>query len=75
MLDRTRRLWEAEAGQCSRHHEAAAALHRTCRRNGETVRKLVDCIIAAQAIRAEVPVLHADADFDILARHTPLELA
>ena len=56
-------------------YEEAAALYRTCRRNGETVRKLVDCVIAAQAIRAEVPVLHADTDFDVLARHTPLTLA
>lgn len=54
--------------------EEAAALYRTCRRQGETVRKLIDCLIAAQAIRAEVPVLHADADFEVLARHTPLTL-
>ena len=55
-------------------YEDAAALYRTCRRRGETVRKLIDCLIAAVAIRADVPVLHADADFDVLARHTPLRL-
>jgi predicted nucleic acid-binding protein len=53
-------------------YEHAAALYRTCRRNGETVRKLIDCLIAAVAIRSNAPVLHADADFAVLARHTPL---
>lgn len=53
-------------------YEEAAALYRICRRSGETVRKLIDCLIAAQAIRAHVPLLHADTDFDALARHTRL---
>ena len=53
-------------------YDQAAALYRTCRRNGETVRKLIDCLIAAVAIRANAPILHADADFATLARHTPL---
>jgi predicted nucleic acid-binding protein len=55
--------------------ETAAELYRTCRRAGETVRKLDDCLIAAVAIRNDVPVLHHDADFDVLARHTPLQIA
>lgn len=55
-------------------YEQAAVLYRVCRRSGETVRKLMDCLIAAQAIRADVPLLHADADFDALARHTALVL-
>lgn len=54
--------------------ESAAALYRFCRTKGYTVRKLIDCLIAAVAIRHSVPVLHADADFDILARHTDLTL-
>ena len=54
--------------------EEAAVLYRTCRRRGDTVRKLIDCLIAAVAIRASVPVLHADADFDTLARHTALRV-
>ena len=53
-------------------YDQAAALYRTCRRSGETVRNLIDCLIAAVAIRANAPVLHADADFAVLARHTPL---
>ncbi|MDQ6615846.1 MAG: PIN domain nuclease [Actinomycetota bacterium] len=53
-------------------YEDAAALCRICRRGGETVRKLIDCLIGAIAIRADLPVLHADSDFDVLARHTTL---
>ena len=53
-------------------YDHAAALYRTCRRNGETVRKLIDCLIAAVAIRSKASVLHADVDFAVLARHTPL---
>ena len=49
-------------------YDQAAALYRTCRRNGETVRRLIDCLIASVAIRLDAPVLHADADFAALAR-------
>ncbi len=55
-------------------HDLAAALYRSCRQSGETVRKLMDCLIAAIAIRHEVPVLCSDADFEVLARHTDLRL-
>jgi predicted nucleic acid-binding protein len=54
-------------------YDAAAALYRNCRQRGHTVPKLIDCLIAAVAIRGNVPVLHRDADFDILAQHTPLQ--
>ena len=54
--------------------DAAAALYRTCRQRGHTVRKLIDCLIAAVAIRGDAPILHKDADFDILARHTALRV-
>jgi predicted nucleic acid-binding protein len=56
-------------------YEAAAALYRRCRRGGETVRRLVDCLIAVVALHADVPVLHADSDFDVIARHSPLRMA
>lgn len=55
-------------------YENAAVLYRACRQRGATVRKLIDCLIAAVAIRADVPILHADADFDTLARHTPVRV-
>ena len=54
-------------------YDDAAALYRRCRRQGETVRRLVDCLIASAAIRAGAPILHNDADFDVLARHTELQ--
>jgi predicted nucleic acid-binding protein len=53
-------------------YEAAAALYRTCRQGGETVRKLIDCLIAAAAVRHDAPLLHLDADFDVIARHSAL---
>lgn len=55
-------------------HEEAAALYRICRRGGETVRSLSDCLIAAVAIRADVAMLHHDRDFAVLARHTALRV-
>jgi len=55
-------------------YETAAALYRSCRRQGGTVRKLIDCLIAAVAIREHVAVLHRDADFELLARHTALQV-
>lgn len=54
--------------------EQAAALYRACRRAGETPRSLNDCLIAAVALRHDVPVLHRDRDFTVLAQHTDLRL-
>lgn len=56
-------------------YEQAAEIHRACRRGGETVRKLTDCLIAAVAIRNGVELLQCDADFEAIARHTALQLA
>lgn len=53
----------------------AALLYRMCRVNGSTIRSMVDCLIAAVAIRYDVPVLAKDRDFEALAAHTPLQLA
>lgn len=55
-------------------YDHAATLFRRCRRGGETVRKLVDCLIAAVAIDAEAAVVHQDVDFRVLARHTRLRI-
>jgi predicted nucleic acid-binding protein len=55
-------------------YDEAAFLYRSCGRRGGTVRRLVDCLIAAQAIRADLPILHADADFTTLAAHTSLRV-
>jgi predicted nucleic acid-binding protein len=55
-------------------YEEAAVLYRVCRRSGETVRKLIDCLIASIVIRTGSSILHCDSDFDVLARHTPLQI-
>lgn len=55
--------------------ENAAAIHRRCRRGGEMIRSQLDCLIAAVAIREDVPVLHADRDFDRIAAVVPLRVA
>lgn len=54
--------------------EAGAAIYRACRRSGFTPRSLLDCVIAAVAIRHDVPLLHRDQDFDVIARHTDLRV-
>ena len=58
-----------------KRYEEAAALFRLCRREGETVRKLIDCLIGAVTIHADAAVLHSDGDFDVLAGHTGLKIA
>jgi len=55
-------------------YDQAAIFYRQCRANGETVRKLIDCLIAAVAIRNNVGILHQDVDFEVLARHTALRV-
>ena len=55
-------------------YDDAATLYRHCRRRGTTIRQLLDCLVAAVAIRNGVPVLHDDRDFDALARHTELQV-
>ena len=78
-LDRLRRAvlgrCEMLAGHGLGDYEDAAAIYRHCRREGSTVRRLNDCLIDAVAIRAGVPLLHADQDFDQIARHCPLQTA
>jgi predicted nucleic acid-binding protein len=52
----------------------AAELYRSARRAGVTIRKTLDCLIAAPCVRTGAPLLHADADFDRLASCTALRL-
>jgi predicted nucleic acid-binding protein len=54
------------------HHEAAAALHLGRRRQGATIRRLPDGLIATVATRTDTALLHHDSDFDVIARHAPL---
>lgn len=71
LLDRCRFLALEEPSD----HEVGAALYRACRREGTTVRRLPDCLIAAVAIRTGSSLLHLDTDFDAIARHAPLAIA
>lgn len=52
----------------------AADLYRASALNGHPIRTMVDCLIAAVAIRRDVPVLHRDRDFVFLAEISPLRL-
>jgi hypothetical protein len=49
-----------------------AALYRAARRQGVTISRTRDCLIAAVCVRERTPLLHADADFDRLAKVTDL---
>ena len=53
-------------------YEQAACLFRFCRQQGYSVRKIIDCLIAAVAIRDDIPLLHSDRDFDMLEQCTSL---
>lgn len=44
----------------------AAGIYRDCRKKGKTVRKTVDCIIAAICLENGLALLHNDSDFDII---------
>ena len=55
-----------------RDAEDAAAIHRRCRRCGDTVRSLVDCQVAAMALRLGVTVAHRDRDFEVIRTHCGL---
>jgi predicted nucleic acid-binding protein len=54
--------------------DTAAAVYRSCRSQGKTVRKLIDCLIAAVAMRANVALLHMDQDFTAIASGTDLRI-
>jgi predicted nucleic acid-binding protein len=53
---------------------AAVDHDRSLRRRGVTVRKPVDCLIAAWCIARRVPLLHADRDFAPFAEHCGLQV-
>ena len=52
----------------------AAQLNRDCRKKGKTVKKTVDCIIAAICIENDLTLLHKDADFDFIEACTTLRV-
>lgn len=49
-------------------HALAGELYARARWSGLTPRSPHDCLIAATAVAADVPLLHDDRDFEVLAR-------
>jgi len=47
-------------------YDKAVELYRKARKSGKTIRKTVDCIIAAEVISLECSLLHKDKDFDLI---------
>jgi hypothetical protein len=45
----------------------AAQIYRKCRKQGITIRKTADCIIAQTAIENNLFLLHKDQDFNMIA--------
>ena len=55
--------------------DEAAALYRICRRNGVTIRSVVDCLIARLTMREGALLLANDRDFAMMVPHCTLRLA
>jgi len=53
-------------------YEDAAAIYRTCRARGTTVRSTVDCLIAQLSLRYDYELLTHDRDFEAIGRFFPL---
>lgn len=51
----------------------ASSLYRSLKKQGLTIRKSLDCLIAYAAIKNNVPLLHKDRDFLHIARHSKLK--
>jgi len=54
--------------------EGAARVYRTCRAAGVSPRGLIDCMVAAIALRSGSELLTADRDFARIAEVLPLQL-
>lgn len=54
--------------------EHAARIYRDCRRRGFTIRKTIDCLIAANCLEARVKLYHNDRDFEVIARVRDLKI-
>ena len=51
----------------------AAEIYRDCRKKGKTVRKTVDCIIAAICMENGLTIFHKDSDFEHIGAFTGLK--
>ena len=55
-------------------YHQAAALYRSVRSTGRTVRRINDCLIAAVADRTGATLAHRDADFDVIPAAVGLDV-
>ena len=53
----------------------ASDLYRSLRKKGVTIRKPIGCMIESVATEHDLPLLHNDRDFDLLAKHARLKIA
>jgi predicted nucleic acid-binding protein len=58
--------------QANLDFRSAARLFSDARRSGRTVRSLLDCVIAAVAIRHDAVIVHRDRDYEAIASVSPL---
>lgn len=52
---------------------SAAEIYRRCRKQGKTIRKTVDCIIAAIARENKITLFHNDIDFETIKKCVDLK--
>lgn len=52
----------------------SAEIYRELRQKGITIRKSVDCMIAALAIEQNIPLLHNDSDFEFIMKYCGLKV-
>ena len=52
----------------------ASDIYRYCRKKGKTIRKTIDCVIAAVAIEKNLSLLSKDKDFNKISESTKLKL-
>ena len=52
----------------------SAANYRLLRSKGVTVRKTIDVIIGTFCVENDLPLIHHDRDFDLMARHIGLKM-
>jgi len=53
---------------------AAAGMYRSLRKQGITIRKPIDCMIASVALEQNMPLLHNDRDFDPIEERCGLKV-
>jgi predicted nucleic acid-binding protein len=54
-----------------RYFELASDIFRTCRKRGLTIRRSLDCLIAANALHEGLPIIHHDRDFELIRKAWP----